>query len=122
MMTIWIKGLITKYGINLKPNMIDNSGENRSLKRECDRQNQGIIFEFTAPDTPQQNSVAERKISTLMVRARGMMIQAGLGQQDKRKKLLCEVISTAKNWTALWGGKIEQNDHTHYSSTRMGNT
>ena len=71
----------------------DNTGENRSLQKECDRQNLGIIFEFTAPGTPQQNSVAERKIPSLMGRSRAMMIQAGFSQQDKRK-FWCEVIST----------------------------
>ena len=59
-----------------------NSGENRSLQRECDKQNLVVIFEFTAPGTPQQNSVVERKIPTLMGIARAMMIQAGLNQQD----------------------------------------
>ena len=29
----------------------------------------GLSFEFTAPGTPQQNSVAERRIPTLMGRA-----------------------------------------------------
>ena len=91
---IWIKGLNSKYGIDVKRIRLENSGENRSLQSECDRQNLGIIFEFTAPGTPQQNSVAERKISTLMGRPRAMMIQAGLSQHDKRK-LWCEVISTA---------------------------
>ena len=52
----------------------DWTGDKRSLQRECDKQNLGIIFEFTAPGTPQQNSVAERKIPTLMGRARAMMI------------------------------------------------
>ena len=73
---------------------MDNSGENRSLQKECDKQNLGIIIEFTAPGTPQQNSVAERKRPALMGRARAMMIQAGLDQQGKRK-FWCEVISTA---------------------------
>ena len=73
---------------------LDNSGENRSLQKECEKQNLGIIFEFTAPGTPQQNSVVERKIPTLMGRSRAMMIEAGFGQQDKRK-FWCEVISTA---------------------------
>ena len=54
---IWIKGLNNKYQIDVKRIRVDNSGENRSLHRECDKQNQGIIFEFTAPGTPQQNSV-----------------------------------------------------------------
>ena len=86
---IWIK-----YGIVVKRIRLDNSGETRRLQKECDKQNLGIIFEFTAPGTPQQNSVAERKIPTLMGRARAMMTQAGLDQQDKRK-FWCEVISTA---------------------------
>ena len=85
---IWIKGLSNKYGINVKRIRLDNSGENRSLQRECDEQNLGIIFEFKAPGTPQQNSVGERKIPTLMERARAMMIQARLNQQDKRKFLV----------------------------------
>ena len=57
----WIKGLNTKYGIVVKNIRLDNSGENRSLQKECERQNLGIIFEFTAPGTPQQNSVVEEK-------------------------------------------------------------
>ena len=73
---------------------LDNSGENRSLQKECEKQNLGMIFEFTAPGTPQQNSVVERKIPTLMGRSRAMMIEAGFSQQDRRK-MWCEVISTA---------------------------
>ena len=91
---IWIKGLKTKYGIVVKNTRLDNSEVNRSPQKECEKQNLGIIFEFTAPGTPQQNSVVERKIPTLMGRSRAMMIQAGFSQQDKRK-FWCEVISTA---------------------------
>ena len=94
MIPIWIKGLKTKYGIDVKNVRLDNSGENRSLQKECEKQNLGMIFEFTAPGTPQQNSVVERKIPTLMGRSRAMMIEAGFSQQDKRK-FWCEVISTA---------------------------
>ena len=92
----WIKALINKYGNEVKRIRLDNSGENsRSLQIECDKQNLDVIFEFTAPGTPQKNSVAERKTPTLMGRARAMMIQAGLNKQEKRKKFWCEVISTA---------------------------
>ena len=94
MIPIWIKGLKIKYGIDVKNIRLDNSGENRSLQKECEKQNLGIIFEFTAPGTPQQNSVVERKIPTLMGRSRATMIEAGFSQQDKRK-FWCEVISTA---------------------------
>ena len=91
---ISIKGLKMKYGIDVKYIRLDNSGENRKLQKECEKQNLGIIFEFTAPGTPQQNSVVERKIPTLMGRARAMMIEAGFSKQDKRK-FWCEVVSTA---------------------------
>ena len=94
MIPIWIKGLKAKYGIDVKYIRFDNSGENRSLQKECEKQNLGILFEFTAPGTPQQNSIVERKIPTLMGRSRAMMIEAGFSQQDKRK-FWCEVISTA---------------------------
>ena len=89
-----MKELKAKYGIDIKYVRLDNSGENRSLQRECARQILGIIFEFTEPGTPQHNFVVERKIPTLMGRSRAMMITAGYSQQDKRK-FWCEVISTA---------------------------
>ena len=60
LLPIWIKELKAKYGIDIKYIRLDNSGENRSLQNECDKQYLGIIFEFTAPGTPQQNSVVER--------------------------------------------------------------
>ena len=89
-----IKGITKKHRIEIKRIRLDNSGENKSLQKECDKQNLGIIFEFTAPRTPQQNSVAERRIPTLMGRARAMLIQAGLEAKYK-DEFWCEVISTA---------------------------
>ena len=56
MIPIWIKGLKTKYGIDVKNIRLDNSGEIRSLQKECEKQNLGIIFQFTAPGTPQKLS------------------------------------------------------------------
>ena len=91
---MWIRGMAKKHRIEIKRIRLDNSGENKSLQKECDKQNLGIIFEFTAPGTPQQNSIAERRIPTLMGRARAMLIQAGLEPKHKGE-LMCEVISTA---------------------------
>ena len=91
---MWIRGLSKKYNIEIKRIRLDNSGENRSLQKECDKANLGIIFEFTAPGTPQQNSVAERRIPTLMGRVRAMLIQAGIDSKGKGE-FWCEVISTA---------------------------
>ena len=89
-----MKELKAKYGIDIKYVRLDKSGENRVLQKACSKQNLGIIFEFTAPGTPQQNSVVGRKIPTLMGRSRAMMITAGFSPQDKQK-FWCEVISTA---------------------------
>ena len=55
-----------------------------------------MIFEFTAPGAPQQNSVVEREIPTLVGRARAMLIQAGINSNEKGE-FWCEVISTATN-------------------------
>ena len=55
-----------------------------------------MSFEFTAPETPQKNSVVERKIPTLMGRARAMLIQAGINTIEKGE-FWSDVISTATN-------------------------
>ena len=59
--SIWIKELKAKYGIDIKYIRLDNRGENKSLQKECDKQNLGIIFEFTAPGTPQQIQLLKEK-------------------------------------------------------------
>ena len=91
---MWTKGIAKRHRIETKRIRLDNSGENKSLQKECDKQNVVIIFEFTAPGTPQQNSVAERRTPTLMGRARAMLIHAGLEPKYK-EEFWCEVISTA---------------------------
>ena len=97
MIPMWIKVMSRKYGIEIKRIWLDNSGENRSLQKECDKQNLGVIFESRAPGTPQQNSVVERTIPTLMGRARAMLIQAGINAKEKGE-FWCEDISTATIW------------------------
>ena len=91
---MWIKGLSKKYGIEIKRIRLDNRGENKSLQKECNKENLGVIFEFTAPGTPQQNFVAERRIPTLVGRARAMLIQACIDLKGKGE-FCCEVISSA---------------------------
>ena len=66
----------------------------KACKRNVTSKTLELFFEFTAPGTPQQNSVAERRIPTLMGRARAMLIQAGLEPKYK-EEFWCEVISTA---------------------------
>ena len=61
MIPIWIKELKAKYGIDIKYIRLDNSGENKSLQKECDKQNLGIIFEFRAPGTPSKIQLLKEK-------------------------------------------------------------
>ena len=96
-MPMWIRGLSKKYNIEIKRIRLDDSGENRSLQKECDKANLGIIFEFTAPGTTQQNSVAERRIPTFMGRARAMLIQPGIDLKGKGE-FWCEVIPQQQSW------------------------
>ena len=49
MIPMWIKGMPRNYEIEIKRIRLDNRGENRSLQKECDKQNLGAIFEFTVP-------------------------------------------------------------------------
>ena len=62
------------------------------MKQKCDEES--IRFEFTAPGTPQQNLVVERKCPTILGRDREMMNHVGL-DENYRRKLWCETISTA---------------------------
>ena len=117
---MWIKGMAKKHRIEIKRIRLDNSGENKSLQKECDKQNLGIIFEFTAPGTPQQNSIAERKIPALMGRARAMLIQAGLELKHKGE-LWCEVISTATKLDNIMVRPERTNPLIHYSMEKMQN-
>jgi Reverse transcriptase (RNA-dependent DNA polymerase)/Zinc knuckle len=60
----------------------DNAGENtKHLKDLCVQE--GIIMEFTAPHTPQQNGVAERAFVTIRNRAHAMMIDARLDSKHQ---------------------------------------
>ena len=121
LLSVWIKKLKAKYGTDIKYIRLDNSGENRSLQKECDKQNLAIIFEFTAPGTPQQNSVVERKIPTLIGRSRAMMLTAGFSQQDKRK-FWCKVISTATKLDNIMIRKERTNHPSHCSIMMNQNT
>ena len=78
----------------MKISRCDNAGENKVLERESDKKELGIIFEYTAPGTSQQNGVVERAFVTVMGRARAMMNHAGF-TMAKRQQLWCEAAPTA---------------------------
>ena len=90
----WIKALKARHEIQVKIIRCDNAGENIILEKESDKNDLGIMFEYTAPGTPQQNGVVERAFATVMGRARAMMNHAGF-TMAKRQQLWCEAAQTA---------------------------
>ena len=90
----WTKALKARHKIQVKIIRCDNAGDNKVLERESDKNELGIIFEYTAPGTPQQNGVVERAFVTVMGRARAMMNHAGF-TMAKRQQLWCEAAQTA---------------------------
>ena len=73
----WIKALKARHKIQVMIIRCDNAGENKVLERESDKNELGIIFEYTAPGTPQQNGVVERAFVTVMGRPRACRIHNG---------------------------------------------
>ena len=90
----WIKALNVRHRIQVKMFKCDNAAKNTVLVRESDKNELGIIFEYTAPGTPQQNGVVERAFVTVIGRARTMMNHAGF-TMAKRQQLWCETAQTA---------------------------
>ena len=67
-------------GHNYTPQIIclDNAEENLAFQKTVESKGLGIIFEFMAPNNPQQNGVVERAFATLYNRGRAMLTDAGL--------------------------------------------
>ena len=76
LLLIWIKALKARHEIQVK-NIRYDDGENNVLERDSDKNELGIIFEYTATGTRQQNGVVERVFVTVMGRARAMMKHSG---------------------------------------------
>ena len=72
----------------------DNAGENRATEALCVREGLGIEFEYTAPNSPQQNGRVERRFATLYGRVRSMLNAAQLNQEF-RQGLWAECAQTA---------------------------
>ena len=88
------KALKARHEIKVKIIRCDNAGENKVLETESDKNELGIIFEYTAPGTPQQNGVVERAFVMVMGRPREMMNHTGV-TMAKKQQLWCEAAQTA---------------------------
>ena len=92
---------------------LDNEGENLALQNRCNSALWllGIEFEFTARDTPQQNSLAEVGILTLANRVRAVMHYAHV-PLEYRYKLFRDCYATA----AMVDGLIIVNVNGEFAS------
>ena len=62
----WLKGLKDNYKIQVNFICYDNARENKKLEEKCNVERLGIIFEFTATGTPQQNAYVKRAFPMTM--------------------------------------------------------
>lgn len=74
-----------KEGLKVTHLRMDNAGENKSLKQRMESKDWKlqIVCEFTARDTPQQNSLAEVGFATLSNRGRALMHRANLTMPER---------------------------------------
>ena len=66
----FVKELRHMYGVKVEHIRCDNAGENRVLEDACIEKDLGIIFDYTAHGTPQQNGVVERAFVTMLGKTR----------------------------------------------------
>ena len=92
-MLIWIRCLSNKYNIAIKGSDLTTVVRTETYKKNVTKLTWELLLSLEH-QTPQQNSVAERRIPMLMGRARAMLIQAGIESKYKGE-FWCEVISTA---------------------------
>jgi len=79
-----LAGFIKLHGYEIKFIRYDNAGEIKTAMELLQEKLGGIILEYTAPHTPQQNGVVERRVPTLKMRASAMMKDANLTIEAKR--------------------------------------
>jgi hypothetical protein len=80
-MVEWIKRFQREHNHLVKFIRCDNAGENHKLLHEVKRElTHCPKFEFTAPNTPQQNGRVERKFATLYGKVRSMLNAAKFPQ------------------------------------------
>ena len=87
---------------------MDNAGENSAVERLC--KSNGIVIEYTPPDTPKLNNMVERGFANGWEIAKTLMQNSGLKDNVKRNiKILIEAIKTASflNDECIQKGKSE---------------
>jgi hypothetical protein len=95
-------GKMCRLGVGPSYLRMDNVGENKLLADRIQSKDWKlpIIVEWTARDTPQQNSPTEVGLATLSGRARAMLQQANI-PTELRKTMMPEAVKTATHSDGL---------------------
>ncbi len=96
-----------KFELKVKKIRSDNGSEFKNLQVEEYLEEEGVKHEFSAPYTPQQNGVVERKNRTLIDMARMM-----LGEFKTPERVWSEAMNTlhSLHTTSKWCGREEEQD------------
>ena len=78
------------------------------LEDECKEQGLGVIFEYTARNTPQQNGQVERSFATLYSRV-CLMLKAAKMKEKEKERYWIEAAATAMKVNNLLIRKSETN-------------
>jgi len=90
----FLKELRDTYGRRVDHIRCGNAGKNRALESACIDKELGIMFEYTAPGTPQQNRVMERAFASMLGKTRAIMNGAGFDEKNviySGRKLLIQL-------------------------------
>lgn len=115
-------------GAKIKALQSDNGGEYCNSKLDDVLRKAGIKRRLTAPHTPQQNGISERKNRTLVESARCMLAESGLPQQfwaeaismanHVRNRCITKVLKTRTPYE-LWTGRKPDVKHLHHFGAKV---
>ena len=86
------KHLRASENVTVKNIRCDNAGENKALSKLCLSKGLGITFQFTAPNTPQQNGAIEQSFAMSYGRMRANLNAAGI-RGELRQRLWAEAAN-----------------------------
>jgi hypothetical protein len=107
-----------QHGHKVEVVRMDNGGENIKLESRAKSKDWqlGIVFEKTARDTPQQNSLAKIGLTVIANKARTLMAQANIPQRIKYK-IFREAYKTAAildEYVVIKRHSIEDTRYVHW--------
>jgi hypothetical protein len=118
-MLVFIKTLKAKNPENVKFIRLDNAGENLGLKTQLELEGINVSFEYTSPETPEQNGQVEKSFATLWGRVRAMLNCSGV-PQEMRDKLWAECASTATLLSNVMSRKDGKSPHEAFHGKEAG--